>query len=385
VSEIVTQIWDRDGVLVYWSRPGAGFPGPATEGYSNVEAQTAANGASTRTSKARTRCRSRIAMDERQKIATEVALRTLLPLAALIPVLGALIWYAVGAACAPLDRMSRAVAKRRPDAMAPLARATCRGAAPLADSLNALLARLDEALSAQRRFTADAAHELRTPLAALKLQVGLAKRAQDDAQRASAMASSRRAWTARRISSTSSSRWRASSPTRPIGATSPSTCGAREGGDRRARSAGRRQAHRPRPDGRLERDGARRSRDARHADRQPARQRASLHAARRPHRRRDRRRRRTSLSVIDTGPASPARIASACSSGSTGARRETRREPEAASGLSIVRRIANAHGAAVALGDGSDGRGLPCTCGFLRRPQRIHSWVCPKPARRATS
>jgi signal transduction histidine kinase len=58
---------------------------------------------------------------------------------------------------------------------------------PLAMSLNALLARLDEAMSAQRRFTADAAHELRTPLAALKLQVGLAKRAHDEAERASAM------------------------------------------------------------------------------------------------------------------------------------------------------------------------------------------------------
>src|SRR5689334_6966004 len=37
VSEIVTQIWDRDGVLVYWSRPGTGLPVPATEGYSNVK------------------------------------------------------------------------------------------------------------------------------------------------------------------------------------------------------------------------------------------------------------------------------------------------------------------------------------------------------------
>jgi two-component system, OmpR family, sensor kinase len=186
VSEIVTQIWDRDGVLVYWSRPGPGFPVPAKEGYSNVNQ----NGREWRiyTHVEGTHAlQVAHALDERRKIATEVALRTLLPLAALIPVLGALIWYAVGAGLAPLDRMSRAVAKRRPDAMAPLAGRVPQELRPLAESLNALLARLDEALSAQRRFTADAAHELRTPLAALKLQVGLAKRAQDDVQRTAAL------------------------------------------------------------------------------------------------------------------------------------------------------------------------------------------------------
>ena len=188
VSEIVTQIWDRDGVLVYWSRPGADFPVPAAEGYSNVTQ----NGRQWRVYthvEGTHALQVAHAMDERQKIATEVALRTLLPLAALIPLLGVLIWYAVGAGLAPLDRMSRAVAKRRPDAMAPLAQNKVPlELKPLAESLNALLARLDEALSAQRRFTADAAHELRTPLAALKLQVGLVRRAHDDTQRASALA-----------------------------------------------------------------------------------------------------------------------------------------------------------------------------------------------------
>ena len=61
------------------------------------------------------------ALDERREIAAQTALRTLLPLAALIPLLGVLIWYAVGVGLRPLDAMSRAVAKRRPDAMAPLA------------------------------------------------------------------------------------------------------------------------------------------------------------------------------------------------------------------------------------------------------------------------
>ena len=84
-----------------------------------------------------------------------------------------LIWYAVGRGLPPLEAMSRAVGKRRARCAWRRSRsAACREELkPLAASLNALLARLDDALGAQRRFTADAAHELRTPLAALKLQV----------------------------------------------------------------------------------------------------------------------------------------------------------------------------------------------------------------------
>ena len=127
------------------------------------------------------------ALDERREIAAQAALRTLLPLALLIPLLGILIWYAVGRGLRPLEAMSRAVATRRPDAMSPLAeRDLPRELQPLAASLNALLARLDEALAAQRRFTADAAHELRTPLAALALQVEQAERASDPPARAAA-------------------------------------------------------------------------------------------------------------------------------------------------------------------------------------------------------
>ncbi len=126
VSEIVTQIWDRDGVLVYYSRPGTGLPVPATEGYSNVIQDGHAWRVYTHV-EGRHALQVAHALDERREIAAQSALRTLLPLAALIPFLGVLIWYAVGRGLLPLETMSRAVAKRQPDAMAPLrGRRACR-------------------------------------------------------------------------------------------------------------------------------------------------------------------------------------------------------------------------------------------------------------------
>jgi two-component system OmpR family sensor kinase len=178
VTQIVTQIWDRDGVLVYWTQPNMGLPVPATEGYSTVRHDG-------RDWRVYTLVQGTHALqiaqpqDERAAIARQTALRTLVPFLGLIPFFGVLLWVGAGWALAPLDAMSKAVAKRRPNALEPLeAGPLPTELQPLARNLNDLLARLDHAISSQRRFTADAAHELRTPLAALTLQLDLARRAQ---------------------------------------------------------------------------------------------------------------------------------------------------------------------------------------------------------------
>jgi two-component system OmpR family sensor kinase len=188
VTDIVTQIWDRDGVLVYWSQPGMGLPVPATQGYSTVRQ----NGRDWRVYtlvQGSHALQVAQAEDQREAAATQTALRTLAPFVAFIPLFGLLIWMAVTRGLAPLQTLSQAVARRRPDALAPIAeRNLPEELKPLAASLNALLARLDAALEAQRRFTADAAHELRTPLTALKLQLDMARRAADHEGREAAYA-----------------------------------------------------------------------------------------------------------------------------------------------------------------------------------------------------
>ncbi|MDP1532971.1 MAG: histidine kinase dimerization/phospho-acceptor domain-containing protein, partial [Rubrivivax sp.] len=92
------------------------------------------------------------------------------------------VWWVVGRALRPVDAVARQVATLDAQALAPLDE-TGRlpdELAPLRTALNALIRRVAEAFDNERRFTADAAHELRTPLAALKVQAQVALRAQAD-------------------------------------------------------------------------------------------------------------------------------------------------------------------------------------------------------------
>ena len=112
----------------------------------------------------------------RYRLAGEIALHLLLPILIGLPLIAIGIWVVVGRALRPVDTVARAVGGLDARHLAPVRIDGPLPAeiAPLVGSLDALVVRLAEALDNERRFTADAAHELRTPLAALRIQALLA-------------------------------------------------------------------------------------------------------------------------------------------------------------------------------------------------------------------
>lgn len=126
----------------------------------------------------------------RDELAGSVASHLMHPLAVGLPVLALLIWLGVGAGLAPLGNAAREIQRREPDNLAHLDEGNApREVVPLIAAINALFDRLRHSLEQERRFTADAAHELRTPLAAVKTQAQVALGARSDDERAHALAS----------------------------------------------------------------------------------------------------------------------------------------------------------------------------------------------------
>jgi two-component system sensor histidine kinase QseC len=124
----------------------------------------------------------------RDAIAGAVVRGLAAPLVVALPVLGVLLWIAVTLGLAPLRAVGRAVARRDPANLAPLeVGSPPREVAPLVASLNSLFERVRASMEHERRFTADAAHELRTPIAALRAQAEVALAADDEARRRHAL------------------------------------------------------------------------------------------------------------------------------------------------------------------------------------------------------
>ncbi len=185
--DFVVQVWSLDGVRVYLSRPHAVLPEVTTLGFSTVatsEGRWRVFGVQAMTSVIQVAQPMKV----RERRAAELALQTLKPFALLLPLLALLIWFAVGHALEPLQRLTAQLKARRVDALDSLGDAGLPAEVrPLITALNDLLGRLRAALGRERAFVADAAHELRTPLTALHLQLGILARAGSDSERAQAM------------------------------------------------------------------------------------------------------------------------------------------------------------------------------------------------------
>lgn len=181
--DFVVQIWTVDGRSIYASRAHAALPARAVLGFADI----VAGGQPWRTFSVAARDRViQVAQPRqiREGLAAGAALRSVLPLLLAAPLLAGVMGWLVTSALKPLRRVSHEVMARGAEALSPLpAQGLPEEVTPLVASLNALLQRLSAAFDAQRAFVADAAHELRSPLTALKLQVQLLQRASDPAVR----------------------------------------------------------------------------------------------------------------------------------------------------------------------------------------------------------
>ena len=185
--EIVTLTWTADGERVYASDPRVKLPFSRTEGLARLDvdgeawivySSVAADGVAQAAQR----------VSQRHQMAAESGAKVFPPMLVLVVVVGGLLVFGLRRGLQPLGDTARDVAARSARSMLPIAAdGVPREIKPLVLSINDLLGRLSEAFAAQRRFLADAAHELRTPVTALRLQVHLLRRSDSPAARQDAL------------------------------------------------------------------------------------------------------------------------------------------------------------------------------------------------------
>jgi two-component system OmpR family sensor kinase/two-component system sensor histidine kinase QseC len=176
-SDFVIQIWDPFGARVYLSRPGLPLINQTILGYADLSLQGEtwrAYGLQTADGVIQIAQPSRV----RQELARAAALRVVVPLVFLLPIMIVCVTWIVQTGLYPLRFVTAEVQRRDAGSLTPLSTERLPlEIEPLVAELNRLLARLNEAFGAQRDFVADAAHELRSPLTSLRLQLQLLDRA----------------------------------------------------------------------------------------------------------------------------------------------------------------------------------------------------------------
>jgi len=122
-------------------------------------------------------------LDKRARLATEIIKGVILPQFVILPVAVLLVWLALARGIAPLHDLQQRIRRRDSGDLSPIDEyAAPEEVSPLVRAINDLLARLDQSLRAQKHFLADAAHQLKTPLAGLHTQAELAQREIDAGQ-----------------------------------------------------------------------------------------------------------------------------------------------------------------------------------------------------------
>ena len=184
--DFVVQVWNPAGSLVYLSNQNILLP-QSGRGFDTLQV----NGEAWRVfsmSNADKTIQVALPMSLRSDRAAGIALRILVPVLASIPLFALLMWLLIGRGLAPLAGIARAIGRRTPGSLEPLDERGLPGEVrPMVAELNGLLGRLARAIEARDRFTADAAHELRTPLSALQLQLQVLDRARTGEERREAL------------------------------------------------------------------------------------------------------------------------------------------------------------------------------------------------------
>jgi len=183
LDDLSIAVWNERGELLLADREGAALPHRSDEGFVDLEVRDTPwrvyylRGSVWRVAVGQ-------AMEERSELLRDLLLSQLLPWALMLPVLMAAMAAAVRRGLRPVREIAREVQNRRADALSPLAIAAAPAEVqPLLGAMNDLFARIARALEHERRLTADAAHELRTPLAALRAHWDAARLATTDADR----------------------------------------------------------------------------------------------------------------------------------------------------------------------------------------------------------
>lgn len=120
----------------------------------------------------------------RDKLVSNILLQLFLSLLILVPTVGLLMWLGIKNGLRAIRTLVRAIRSRSPDDLSSIpVGGLPRDLSPLAQSINQLLTKLEHSLTAERRFSDHAAHQLRTPLAGLKLQLQMLSRADSESER----------------------------------------------------------------------------------------------------------------------------------------------------------------------------------------------------------